>query len=95
MQLEETGVRSHLRWADLVGWQGDDTINSTDEKTLNIQTISEGIGKDVEGNGYGLIWGTNPESAWRNWGKLWNTSISLSGIQAGILIQDLLQWSKR
>jgi len=35
----------------LAGWQGDDAINSTDEKTLNIQMISEGIGKDVEGNG--------------------------------------------
>ena len=39
----------------MVGWQGDDTINSTDEKTLNVQMISKGTGKDVEGNGYGLI----------------------------------------
>jgi len=52
------------------------------------------MGKDMEGNGYELIWGTNPESAWRNWGKPWNTSIRLPGLQAGILIQDLHQWSR-
>jgi hypothetical protein len=47
------------------------------------------IGKDMEGSGRGLIWGTIVAFAWRDWGKPSKTSVRIAGLRADIWIRDL------
>jgi hypothetical protein len=42
----------------------------------------EWSGKDVVGNGRGLVWGTTLELDWRNRGKLQKTLVDTVGLEA-------------
>jgi hypothetical protein len=51
----------------------------------NCRMISEEkIGKNVKGSAHGLIWGTVPEFAWNNLGKLSISSVWIDCVAAEI-----------
>jgi hypothetical protein len=59
--------------------------------TQNEGMISEcWIGKDIEGSGHGLIYGTSPAFAWRDWEKKQKSSVRIAGLWAKIWNRDLL-----
>jgi hypothetical protein len=46
-------------------------------------------GKDLEGNGRGLMKNTIPSFVWRDWEKPWNTIFRIAGHRPEIWIRDL------
>jgi hypothetical protein len=43
----------------------------------------------MEASGRGLIWGTIPKFAWRDWGKLRKSSVAIPGLRTETWTRDL------
>jgi hypothetical protein len=66
-----------------------DAVHSPDYTASNESIISESwIGKDVEGSGRGLMWGTIPEFTWKDWKNIWNTWDRINGISTRLEPRD-------
>jgi hypothetical protein len=51
--------------------------------------------KDLEGSDYGLIWGTVPAFAWRDWGKTWKASVRMVDVLWKIENETSLKYKSR